>query len=271
MFSRRVVLIVCTLLIACLSAVHGQIPIEASRTFDGTFIITKTGQLFHLSFTTANVPIVVHVPNVVLQDQLIPNPNPNPNPGTPTLEGHVKNMTLTVLQNGGSKTTGAGISSVFSLAANSLTDGNLSPEKAIDSVKAGIDMVLRVQGDTDKWTNWKTSVSDALVQLQNEAKLKTKEQYASTFRQIAAGMNAATGFNGNTINPQAVSAQGIFGDLDIFRLIELIKAIRELFNLFSGKQELPVAPLVKEPVAREAVTQPNPTVRKQPETPTPKE
>lgn len=163
------------------------------------------------------------------------DPPPPPPPGNP-FEAEVERQTKVVLAAGGTATTGAALSSVYSLVAAEVAADRVIPASALPAVKAATDLVLSKQADGAKWTGWRTAVGDALTILSQQGQLGTKEQIASALRQVSNGLNRATGFNGN---PQGLLALdpaklGILDGIDLAQLIELIKLIMELLKLFGG-------------------------------------
>lgn len=210
-----------------------------------------------------DVPDGEHTYRVVVKDgqivQVLPlrvfkagGQPPNPPPVTPddpnlsAFSNEVRRQTAAVLAQGGSKTTGAGLSAVYSLVADGVADGSIATDKAFSYIKAASDAVMAAQSDRDKWTAWRASISQSLNTLQTMELLKTKEQIAGVLNEIAAGMDKATG---NTLEPTVLSnvkpaavlaldkdgtADGILDGIDLAKLIELIKMIMELIKLFSG-------------------------------------
>ena len=172
----------------------------------------------------------------------------NPPPVDPDLSPfaqEVQRQTAAVLQAGGSKTTGAALSAVYSLVSGGVADGSIAPDKAFSATKAGTDAIMAAQADRDKWTKWRTDMSTALNTLQGQGLLTTKEQIAGVLGDISNGLDKATG---NTLEPRAVAkikaadawafdtvdgkADGILDGIDLAKLIELIKLVMELLKLF---------------------------------------
>lgn len=171
---------------------------------------------------------------------------PGTTPGTPPttppstltpFEQEVKAQTQTVLGNeGGTKTTGAALSEVYSRVSAGVADGSIPPEQALGAIRAATNLVLVEMPDKGSWGGWRTAIGDALTKLQQEGALASKAQMASALRQISNGLNAATGYT-----PQIQSAvqkgdaaKGILDGINIEKIIELIKLIMELLKLFGG-------------------------------------
>lgn len=215
----------CCALLYCVASVAGEdVILRGIKPGTYTLEVASGGAV---SITPARLVNVGGVP--------APNPTPGPGPSTP-FELEIKAQSAKVLANGGTKTTGAALSSVYSLVADSVAEGSVTPEMALKAIKAATDMVLANQADKEAWLPWRTAVGDALTKLQQDGSLATKEQYVSTLRQIAGGLKQATGFRQE---PQALASQdpagkGIVGGIDIGKIIELIKLIMELLKLFGG-------------------------------------
>lgn len=210
------------------SALAGEIVVDAGNT-PGTFYL----KVVVASDGSATVsPLKV----VRLGEPTNPtDPIPDPNPTDPTaFSKAIQAQTQAALDSGGSKTTGARISAVYSLVANSVADDSIAVGKALEAIKLGTDMALQGQADSAKWTAWRTSTGNALAVLQQDGSLTTKAQYAGAFKEIAAGMNAATGFEGNVVALQKIDPKnaGILDGIDMAKLIEFIKLLLAIFAAF---------------------------------------
>lgn len=185
--------------------------------------------------------VVKAVPLKVVRVGKPSSPPVDPPPTNETFDEAVNRFTREALANGGTKTTGAGLSSVYSLVSSGVSDGSIAPDKAFAAVKKASDSVVGVQADGAKWKPFRDSVGAALTKLAGDGSLSTggaldKSKVAAVLQRIADAMNAATGFDGN---PQEVSRQdpstaGILEGIDIAKLIELIKLVMELIKLFGG-------------------------------------
>lgn len=154
-------------------------------------------------------------------------------PGTLTpFQAEIQRLTKAALAKGGTETTGAGISSVYSLAADGLENKTLDVAVAADAVRRGSDAVVKLQKEDGFWFEFTSTLDATITTLRAKGDLKTKEQFAATFRDVAKGMDSATGFTGPK-SAQAKSGMGILGNIDLAKLIELIKLIMELFKLFA--------------------------------------
>ena len=166
-----------------------------------------------------------------------PGPNPPPAPVTP-LEKEVQVQTKAVLDAGGTKTTGAALSTVYSLVGDKVEDGSIPTNQALPAILAATNLVMGQAADKDKWVVWRTAMSAALTKLQQEGSLTTKAQYVATFKQIATGLNGATGFSiapaSLLDSPRTVKELGILGGIDIQKIMDLIKLILDLLKLFGG-------------------------------------
>jgi hypothetical protein len=181
-----------------------------------------------------------------------PTPPDKPDQPPPTpFELEVERVTNTALAAGASKVTAAALSSVYSLVSVEVAEGRITPANALPAVSAATNAVLAAQADRATWSPWRTSVSGALTTLAQQGALSTKEQYASALKQIATGINSATGV---TVDPsdalkqptseraiRAIQASlerrgqlGILDGIDLAKLIELIKLVMELLKLFGA-------------------------------------
>jgi hypothetical protein len=167
-----------------------------------------------------------------------PNPTPNPTPGQPTeFSKAIQALTKSSLNSGGSPTTAAALSSVYSLVAEGIADQSIPEANAFLAVKLGTDTVLNNVADKDKWAKWRTDVGLALETLRQQGVLKLP----GAFNEISDGIDSAIG---GSINPKylvgltaaqqgaLVNADKLFENIDLAKLIELIKLIIELFKAF---------------------------------------
>jgi hypothetical protein len=171
------------------------------------------------------------------------NPTDPPNQPSP-LVLEVERITKTALNRGGTVTTGAGLSSAYSLVAEQVAAGNVQPSGAPTLLTLATDKIFGAVEDDVFWGDWRDAVSGALNDLSAQGQLGTKELMAKTLREISWGLDRATGFNTPTkqvlkITPEAIRqhnnrALGILDGIDIAKLIELIKLVMELFKLFGG-------------------------------------
>ena len=171
-------------------------------------------------------------------DPVDPDPSPDP------FVEEVRKQTAAVLANGGSKTTGAALSAVYSLVSGGVAEGKIAPGAAFTAVKSATDVVMASQADKDKWTAWRTELAADLNALQSQGLLTTKDQVAGVLGDISKGIDKATG---NTLDPLVLgkvrkgaefaidtdgTADGILDGIDLVKLIEIIKLIMELLKLF---------------------------------------
>jgi hypothetical protein len=186
-----------------------------------------------------------------------PTPTPNPSPLTP-FQSEIQRLTKAALAKGGTETTGAGISSVYSLAADGISAGTLNISAAADAVRRGTAAVVNLQKEQVAWEDFSDKLDDAITTLRAKGDLPAAEgttpaeikiardKWVATFRDVAKGMDSATGFSERPATLYALrdnkdtqeiiaknQASGVFGNIDIAKLIELIKLIVELFKLFS--------------------------------------
>lgn len=168
-----------------------------------------------------------------------PNPNPNPNPApTPTAFSQVvQSLTKASLAAGGTPTTAAALSSVYSLVSAGVKDGSIPSASALPAIKAATDTVMGNVADKDKWTKWRTDLGVALETLRQQGVLKIPE----ALDEVARGVDLALG---RSIDPKhlagltaaqqgvLVNSDKLFENIDLAKLIELIKLILELLKIF---------------------------------------
>lgn len=173
-----------------------------------------------------------------------PNPPVDPPPVSTPLSIKVEQLTNRALVEGGTKTSGAAIASVYSLASKEVAEGRLAPDRAFDFTSSATATVLGTQGAVQaaKWDNFRRDLAAELTPLNDAGQLTTKEQVASVMKQIATGMDKATGFNSSPASLSAIVAatpaerakMGLFDGIDIAQIIELVKLILTLLSLFKG-------------------------------------
>lgn len=213
------------LLLACGLSHAAEVAVVLDDSKPGTFLVT----------VGADGSIAVNPIRVVRPGSNPSPPTDPPTTGTP-FEAEVEKQTKAVLTAGGTATTGAALSSVYSLVADEVAAGRIAPASALPAVKSATDLVMTKQADAAAWTPWRAAVGDALTILQGQGSLGTKEQFAAALRQVSNGLNKATGFKGN---PQGLLALkpaqlGILDNIDLAKIVELIKLVMELLKLFGG-------------------------------------
>lgn len=163
-------------------------------------------------------------------------PNPPPPSDLKPFEQAISKLTKQALDNGGSKTTGAGLASVYSLVSAGVADGSIALDKTWDAIKKASDAVIAIQGDGVKWSAFRDELGKALTQLSTDGSLTTKAQVAAALQSIANGMNDATGFSGNPAEVAKLdpATAGVLDGIDLAKLIELIKLVMELLKLFGA-------------------------------------
>lgn len=219
----RLALLLLAVLAAPLASQAADVAVIVDDSRPGTYLVTVAAD----GSVTAN-------PLRVVRPGTLPNP-PAPPPATPfVLE--VRKQTAAVLAAGGSKTTAAGLSAVYSLVADGVAEGGLDATKSFEAVKTASDMILGSQPDGAKWATFRSDVGKALTALRDGGKLNTKAEIVKAFREIAAGMNLATGFHGDPRSLAGIDPRtaGVLDGINLARIIELIKLVMELLKLFKG-------------------------------------
>lgn len=208
-------------------------------------LIRSGGKFYVLEKNSAGVPVVKTIEESTLVKILDLDGGSSPPidpPGDPLplaqFEAKITEITVVVLQQrSGTKTTAAALASVYSLVADNVASDGILVKDALGAIKSATDIVFTRVTDDAAWTAWRAAVGNMLTKAQEDGVLDTKAQNVATFRAIAKGMNAASGFNGDTTNPKAAQTQvsaGILGDINITELIALIKAILDFIKLLRG-------------------------------------
>lgn len=218
------VLVAVSLLAIGGTATAGEVAVVIDDAKAGTYLVTVG-----TDGTVAVNPIRVVRPG-------LPPVGPPPDQPPTTFEAEVERQTKAVLTAGGSPTTGAALSSVYSLVADEVAAGRLAPGSALPAVKAATDLVMSKQADAAAWASWRTTIGDALTILSQQGKLGTKEQVAAALRQVSGGLKRASGLNMTVAEVLKLQPDmlGILDGIDFAQLIELIKLIMELLKLFGG-------------------------------------
>jgi len=194
----------------------------------------ERGKAYTVEVSAAGVVTLTPTKLVTVGGTPNPSPIPNPSPTLTPFEKEIQAQTKTVLvSEGGSETTGAALSEVYSRVSSGVADGSIDHKQALAAVKAATNLVLAEMPDKASWTGWRTAVGEALTKLQQEGALETKAQISSALKQVSNGLNAATGYT-----PQLQTAakdgtgKGILGGIDIDKIIKLIELIMNLLKLF---------------------------------------
>lgn len=156
-------------------------------------------------------------------------------PTTPVgLQAIAGKLITDAIKAGGTSTTAAAISSVYSVVADSVSEGKTKPEDALPAVKFLLSGLLPTQADAAKWTVFQDELGKAFDTLRQNGVLSTKDQYVKAFKDVSAGINAAIGFNGSLTDPdQTIDPNsGILDKIDLTKLMELIKFLLELWKAF---------------------------------------
>jgi hypothetical protein len=217
---KVVVLLVAGLSLLCSSAGAVDL-IDLGDVQDGKHryeVVIKDGKIVSV------LPLAVFK---VGQTPTTPPTNPNPPVNPSAFAKEVQLQAKAALDAGGSKTTGAALSSVYSLVSDGVADGSVSTEKVWDALRQATDLLLATQPDGAKWVQFRTD-------LRNGNQLDTKDKIAAVLKDVSVGINLATGFNAEPKQLAKVDPRtaGILEGIDIGRLIELIKLVMELIKLF---------------------------------------
>lgn len=229
MFRRSIVWLILALTVPAFAQSPLKIKaIDHTDVPDGVYVFTKSNGVVTL------VPLDLTKP--VISPSPTPTPTPTPSPLTP-FQAETQRLTKVAMAKGGTETTGAGISSVYSLAADGLsaTPPTLDVSVAADFVRRGTTAVVNAQKEQVAWSEFSTAMDDTITTLRAKGDLKTAAQFSAAFRDVAKGMDSATGFTGKPKEVMKLdpATAGLFGNIDLAKLIELIKLIMELLKLFS--------------------------------------
>ena len=169
-----------------------------------------------------------------------PAPQPRPEQPPPTdLRPAVKQITQEALAAGGSKETATALSGVYSLVADGIKDAKIPPAEALRRLKELTNAVMTLVDDDAMWEPWRAAISEALNTSISRGDLATPAQWELILRDIAAGVQDATGIKLSPreiveSNRAALVANGILDGLDIDKLIKLIELIMLLIKTFGG-------------------------------------
>lgn len=152
---------------------------------------------------------------------------PEPPPGGPLTE-QVAAWTREV----NDPTVAQALAFLYGEIAKGHSSGSISD--AWGSAKTGADRVLEVSGATERWRPWREKVGAELVRLKYQD--MDRATTVRTLHEISAGLVA--GSNGKVVTSATGDSislaiePGIFDNIDLGKLIELIKLILELLKIF---------------------------------------
>lgn len=210
--------------------------IDITDLADGDYIVTK------------KAGNVLMRPLKLLRPDGTPNPTDPPAGGLTPFEQVIAGYTRTaILNRGGSKTTGAALSEIYSRVGAKVASGDIKPDNALPAVFAATNGLFADAGITDDeaWTGWRTNVGDGLDKLKQEGELSSAADYASALKQVSNGLNSVTGYTpqmqklaaeaaAELADGRAAVANGILSGIDIDKIIKLIERIMKLLTLFGG-------------------------------------
>lgn len=218
-------LIVCSLLSTSFAEIQY---VEVDDSVSGSWIVTvKDGKI-----TSRPFPKVIK-----LNSGPINPPDTEPTtPVTPATEfiKTVKTETQTVLSNGGTKTTGAALASVYSIVGDRVANGEITLAQWPTAIRAASDALLVLQDDKAKWTDFRKRLSESFTVIQSKGLLDTKDEVAQALRDVATGMNQATGFSSaRHLAKDARAEKGILDGIDIVKIMQLIELIMKILEAFN--------------------------------------
>jgi hypothetical protein len=185
---------------------------------------------------------------VVVVGKPSPKPPPvDPDPVDPDgdqIKGLVSSLTKDALAAGGTKNTGAALSSVYLAASEAVKQGKVKPSESADKVKDVLDAVMILQADRDAWRVWRTTISEAIATAESNGSLQTADQYAAMYKIVGDGVKAAVGFQFNPLSLARADAataraadakdgkaDGILDGITWEQIFALIQLILKLFGL----------------------------------------
>lgn len=179
------------------------------------------------------------IKRVITAGTITTQPPDNPDNPPPTTEpnkeliAQIKTETQTVLTAGGTKTSGAAIASVYSLVSDKVSKGEIALDKWPAALSQATDAVFIIQQDKAQWKTFRDRLGASLTAIQQRGALDTKEEVASTLKDIATGMNQATGFSATRhLDKNARTEKGILDGIDIEQIMKLIELILKLLEAF---------------------------------------
>ena len=171
------------------------------------------------------------------------DPDPT-DPDGDQIKALISSLTKDALAAGGTKNTGAALSSVYLAASEAVKQGKVKPGESADKVKDVLDAVMILQGDRDAWRVWRTTISEAIATAESNGSLQTANQYAAMYKLVGDGVKAAVGFQFNPLDLARADAataraadakdgkaDGILDGITWDQIFALIQLILKLFGL----------------------------------------
>lgn len=190
-------------------------------------VLTPGGGVFVLELQGSSPVLSAYQGQIVDMRGEVPEP-PRP-PGGPLTE-KVAAWTREV----NDPTVAQALAFLYGEIAKGHSEGSI--RDAWGSAKTGADRVLGAAGATERWKPWREKVGAELVRLkyQDMDRITT----VLTLQQISAGLVAGSGGKSVMLldyDGVALAIEpGILDNLDLAKLIQLIKLILELLKLFGG-------------------------------------
>ena len=195
---------------------------------DGTVAVSGPTKLVRLSDLKPTDPV---------------DPDPT-DPDEDQIKALISSLTKDALAAGGTKNTGAALSSVYLAASEAVKQGKVKPGESADKVKDVLDAVMILQGDRDAWRVWRTTISEAIATAESNGSLQTANQYAAMYKLVGDGVKAAVGFQFNPLDLARADAataraadakdgkaDGILDGITWDQIFALIQLILKLFGL----------------------------------------
>ena len=176
-------------------------------------IITSSGY-YTLSEDSSGVPVIQKVDQVI---RLSGDPDDPTDPPPPTSTyAELQRVAAVESAKIDDNTTAKAISEIYKMVGDRVADGSIKPDDSFKAVSSATDAVLKVTGTADKWTAWRGAITNELVKLKQTGKLKTKADHVAALGAVRRGLES----------------KGLFDNIDLEKLIELIKLIMSIIAMF---------------------------------------
>ena len=188
-------------------------------------IITSRGY-YTLSENALGVPVIQKVDQVIRLsgDPDDPTDPPPPTDGTYDQLARISGEEFSKV--GDAPEVGKVLSMTYKSVADAVESGQVTPDKAFEAISKSTDMLLTLNGSTQKWKPWRDAVTAELVQLRQIGKLTSKDDTVSALRAIRRGLEG----------------QGLFDNLDIEKIIKLMTFVFKILAMFGILPGGPIIP-----------------------------
>lgn len=185
--------------------------------FADKVLIVSGAEYYLLEIGAGGKPALIQITRVVNLDNPTQPPPKDP-PTDPTDPLRAKALHLARFT--GDATGAKGLSIVYSLVADQLDAGKLSPANTFDALAAASSATLSSLGTTAKWADWRAAIGDDLTAKAQRGEMTTAAQQSAALRSIAGGLD------------DYLAGSGILDNIDWLKLIELIMMLIKLIGGF---------------------------------------